>query len=196
MPLSRVYFCMINLMLYFLQFPADNIVPSMEVQYEINYPQALSCPSGGPIPAPFIVTIAEGHSALNVMENGASTSNEVSFRATNFFGLFYSIQSIGVTAMTQSCQWCALFSPDSTVLPFLIPLDVNNYIIPVGGGTLTLEYRDSCNVMQNAINAGNITDELFEAVGIDRRSGASIPVLRPPLMILTIITSFLIKFYL
>ena len=183
-------------MLSFLQFPADIIVPSMEVQYEINYPQTLFCPSGGPTPASLIVMIREGHSALNVMENGASTSTELSFRATNFLGLFYSIQSIGVTGMTPSCQWCALFSPDSAVLPFFIPLDINNYIIPVGGGTLILEYRDSCNDMQNAINAGNISDELFEAVGIVRRSGASIPVLHPPLVILTIITSFLIKFYL
>ena len=100
---------------------------------------------------------------------------------------------------TPSCQWCTLFSPSNSVSAFFIDSDVNNYVIPVSGGMLTLQYRDSdsCISLQNAINAGNITDEVLEAFGIDtvRLSGASTVILCPPLMILTIITSFLIKFY-
>ena len=74
---------------------------------------------------------------------------------------------------------------------------VNNYVIPVRCGTLILEYRDSCfSFILNAINAGNITDEVLEAFGIVATvSGASTFILCPPLMILTIITPFLIKFY-
>ena len=96
---------------------------------------------------------------------------------------------------TASCQWCPSFSPPNSG-PAITILSVNDYVIPVSHGVLILEYRDSCiSFILNAINAGNITDEVLEAFGIDTGSGASTVILCPPLMILTIITSFLIKFY-
>ena len=96
---------------------------------------------------------------------------------------------------TPSCQWCTLFSPPNSFPNFDVN-SVNDYVIPVSRGVLIFEYRDSCfSFIQNAINAGNITDEVLEAFGIDTGSGASTVILCLPLMILTIITSFLIKVY-
>ena len=96
---------------------------------------------------------------------------------------------------TPSCQWCTLFSPPNSFPNFTVN-SVNNYVIPVNGGNVILEYRDFCiSSIGNAINAGNITDEVLEAFGIDTGSGASTVILCLPLMILTIITSFLIKVY-
>ena len=162
------------------------------VSYRIQYP-IVSCPPVSGVPSTIMVGVPEGSSALNVLENGARTDPQRSFIAKNLCGVFYSIEIIGSMNNIPSCQWCPLFSPPNSAPAFPIT-DINNYIIPVSGGILTLQYRDvnSCSSITDAINAGNITDEILEACGID---GASTVMLCPPLMILTIIMSFLIKFY-
>ena len=170
-----------------------NIGPSINISYQIGYPIP-SCQPGGVLSTINLV-VPEGSSALSVLERGARADPRRSFIAKNFIGFFYVIETIGSMSDTPSCQWCTLFCPPNSVSPFTIN-SVNNYVIPVSGGMLMLEYRDSCiGMIQNAINAGNITDEVLEAFGIDTGSGASTVILCPPLMILTIITSFLIKVY-
>ena len=181
---------------FFLQpIPADIIGQSINISYQIRYPIP-SCQPGSGVSSTINLVVPEGSSALSVLERGARADPQRSFLAKNVIGFFYSIETIGSMSDTPSCQWCTLFSPPNPVPAFYIDSDVNNYVIPVSRGILTLEYRDSCiSMIQNAINAGNINDEVLAAFGIDTGSGASTVILCPPLMILTIITSFLIKVY-
>ena len=187
----------------FLQpIPGDIIGPSMfSISYQIQYP-IVSCPPpvSGPT-SPIMVGVPEGSSALNVMEEGARTDPQRSFIAKNLCGVFYDIEIIGSMSNMPSCKWCPLFSPPTSA-PAVPITDINNYIIPVSGGILTLQYGDvnSCFSITDAINAGNLTDELLELCVIDGGidgaiDGASTVMLCPPLMLLTIIMSFLINLY-
>ena len=117
------------------------------------------------VPLTISLTVPEGSSALSVLERGARTDPRRSFIAKNVFGFFYSIETIGSMNKTSSCQWYTLFSPSNSVPASLINTDVNNYVIPVSNGMLTLQYceHDPRATLQNAINAGNITDEMLEA---------------------------------
>ena len=180
----------------FLQPIPENIIgPSMfSVSYQIQYP-IVSCPPVSGPPSTIMVGFPEGSSALNVMENGARTDPQRSFIAKNLCGVFYDIEIIGSMNNTPSCKWCPFFS-SPTSAPAVPITDINNYIIPVSGGILTLQYGDinSCFSITDAINAGNLTDELLESCVIDAGiDGASTVMLCPPLMLLTIIMSFLIN---
>ena len=139
--------------------PAYVIPAPLEVNYNIEYPDPENCAvTGGPAG---IITfnISGGQSALNVLEAGADIDNERSFVVSVLIGQIYFIESINVIPNNGSCIWCALFSPAPNVTSYFLTTSVNRFIIPVSGGTLTLQYRSSCNPLQELKNVQKLLEK-------------------------------------
>ena len=115
------------------------------------------------LPGSIPVEIGIGQTALNIIEAGADISSNRTFIVMNIFGLFYTIRSINTAEMTSSCQWCVKYSPtaDESVPSYLLTAAVNDFVIPVSGGVLTLEYTTECNDAQNGLNKGSITESVW-----------------------------------
>lgn len=117
-----------------------------------------SCPDPGiglpstPLELPFIL----GESALNVIEAASAESN-FNFVLNNIFGLFYSLHTVESVSMTSQCGWCTYFTPPSST-EYLLTAGINNFIIPLSGGTITLKYKDSCSAAMDDFNRKSLSD--------------------------------------
>ena len=109
------------------------------------------------------ILITSGQTALNVLESGADADPNRTFTLTNWFGLFYSVRSINTAIQSSSCQWCVKYSPtaDESVPSYLLQVALNDFVIPIDGGLLTLEYTAQCNNAQDSLGKGIITDEVL-----------------------------------
>ena len=102
---------------------------------------------------PLTLSIPAGSSALNVMEAAANQEPAHHFILKNIFGKFYIIESIGGSSTT-GCTWCGYFSPSSVAPAYLLTADINNFIIPLSGGTLTMKYETSCGTLYENFSRG------------------------------------------
>ena len=87
------------------------------------------------------------------MEATANQEPAHHFILKNIFGKFYIIESIGGSSTT-GCTWCGYFSPSSAAPAYLLTADINNFIIPLSGGTLTMKYETSCSTALDHFKRG------------------------------------------
>lgn len=80
------------------------------------------------------------------MEAGANLHPANHFVLINQFGKYYLVETISGTEVP-SCKWCAYFTPSTSppVPTYEITADVNNFILPLSGGALTMKYETSCS---------------------------------------------------
>ena len=142
--------------------------PSGNIDYVVSYTSGCEAPSNSvSMPStPLTVSFQLGESAVNIMEAAANQEPSYNFILSNVFGLFYTVHAINGVAVTSSCLWCPYFSPATGVTPYLLTADVNNFIIPLADGTLTMEYKSSCG--------SQAYDDLI------RRKGRNVHVIIPP----------------
>ena len=128
--------------------PSYVIPAPLTVDYNIEYPDPENCAVTIGTAGNMTFNISGGQSALNVLEAGADINNERSFEVSVLFGQIYFIERINLIPNNETCTWCALFSPAPNVASYFLTTSINRFIIPVSGGTLTLQYRTSCNPSQ------------------------------------------------
>jgi hypothetical protein len=128
--------------------PWTSLDPTLSVEYGIEFTPPcvdpnLKSPSSFSAP----VTIPGGSSALNVMETATNNNPSYSFILKNVFGEFYIIDTLFHASTTASCIWCAYFTPNtqSGTPEYLLTADINNFVIPLSGGELTMKYQSSCS---------------------------------------------------
>ena len=140
--------------------PAYVIPDPLTVNYNIEYPDPENCAvTGGPAGI-LTFNISGGQSALNVLEAGADIDNERSFVVSVFIGQIYFIERINIISNNETCIWCALYSPAPNVNSYFLTTSVNRFIIPVSGGTLTLQYQTSCNSLQELKNVQKLFEKM------------------------------------
>ena len=130
------------------------------MDYGLAYPEPTQCPSppsllSSPPLSTVSLSLTLGNSALNVMEAAANVESTYHYVVSNVFGKFYVIDSVSGAAVTQSCSWCAYFTPNGGSA-YLLTADINNFIVPISGGDLTLKYQQSCSVAQGDFNRGKL----------------------------------------
>lgn len=130
------------------------------MDYSLTYPEPTHCPSpptlsSSPPLSTVSLSLVLGDSALNVMEAAANAQPSYHFVVSNIFGKFYVIDSAGGAAVSQSCIWCAYFTPQGGSA-YLLTADTNNFIVPITGGDLTLKYQQTCSVAMDDFNRGKL----------------------------------------
>ena len=143
----------------------DLIDNPMETTYSVQFPlHPTTCPqpssfSGITLP----LNISSGQTALNVVERGGDLNLHLTFTVINLNGLFYFIRSVNTATQAGSCIWCVKYSPtsDGSVPSYPLPVALNDFVIPVANGMLTLEYTTECNQAQKSLSQGIITEEVW-----------------------------------
>lgn len=105
---------------------------------------------------PLTLSIPAGASALNVMEAAVNLEPAHNFILKNIFGKYYIVDSIGGSS-TSGCIWCGYFTPlagPPAAPSYLLTADINNFIIPLSGGVLTMHYDTSCSAALDHFKRG------------------------------------------
>lgn len=135
------------------------------MDYSLAYPEPTQCPSppslsSSPSPLSTVsLSLVLGDSALNVMEAAANAQSSYHFVISNVFGKYYVINSAGGAIVSQSCTWCVYFTPNGGST-YLLTADINNFIVPISGGDLTLKYQQSCSVANDNFNRGKLDSNI------------------------------------
>jgi hypothetical protein len=128
--------------------------PEGVLNYDVEYGE--SCQPAGRTAkpsVPYAVSYILGESALNIMERAAIIEPIHNYVLTNLFGRFYIIDTFADEPTTGNCMWCVYYSPSTVDPPYHITADINNFVIPIPLGSLTLKYENTCgNAVLDALN--------------------------------------------
>ena len=91
-----------------------------------------------------------GESALNIIESAMNLEPNYNVVLQNIFGTHYIVKSFNSHDIP-GCMWCPYFTPPAGS-QYSLTATINNFIIPLTGGTLTYKYEQACGSSAGAFH--------------------------------------------